>query len=171
MHGAARLRWRELSPVLLPPAPALPAPRRATGLLEAGGYAALIYCIQQSGKSSIFNAYVAMQVLVVLSPNVIQAAMYWQVRARGSARAARLARQSALVTAPHCPMRNTALPAARCTCSHPPPSAAAPSVSVQTNPQVGLVLAFSPDLTRGRRLLRGWVVTLGFALADLGALT
>lgn len=48
-----------------------------TGLLEASGYAALIYAIEKSGQSSIFNAYVAMQVLVVLSPNVIQAAMYW----------------------------------------------------------------------------------------------
>ena len=28
----------------------------ATGLLEAGGYAALIYCIEQSGKGSIFTA-------------------------------------------------------------------------------------------------------------------
>jgi len=33
----------------------------ATGLLEAGGYAALIYGIQMSGKGSVFNAYVAMQ--------------------------------------------------------------------------------------------------------------
>lgn len=52
---------------------------RVTGLLEAAGYAALIYAIEKSGKSSVFNAYVAMQVLVVLSPNVIQAAMYWCV--------------------------------------------------------------------------------------------
>ena len=27
-----------------------------TGLLEAGGYAALIYCIEQSGKASIYNS-------------------------------------------------------------------------------------------------------------------
>lgn len=37
--------------------------------------------------------------------------------------------------------------------------------------QVGLVLAFSPDLTRGRKMLRGWVVTTAFALADLTAIT
>jgi hypothetical protein len=36
---------------------------------------------------------------------------------------------------------------------------------------VGLVLAFSPELTRGRRMLRGWVITTMFACADLFALT
>jgi hypothetical protein len=63
--------------LLDPLPPLLYLPRRLTGLLEASGYAALIYAIEKSGQSSIFNAYVAMQVLVVLSPNVIQAAMYW----------------------------------------------------------------------------------------------
>lgn len=33
------------------------------------------------------------------------------------------------------------------------------------------MLAFSPDLTRGRRILRGWVITTIFACADLFALT
>ncbi|EFN59060.1 hypothetical protein CHLNCDRAFT_137777 [Chlorella variabilis] len=48
-----------------------------TCLCEAGGYAALVYAIDQSGKTSVFNAYVAMQVLIILAPNLIQAAMYW----------------------------------------------------------------------------------------------
>ena len=33
--------------------------------------------------------------------------------------------------------------------------------------QVGKVLSFSPQLTQGRRLLRGWVITALFAGADL----
>ena len=53
----------------------------ATGLFEAAGYAALIYAIQQTGKSNVFNAYVVMQVFVVLAPNIIQAGMYYQARA------------------------------------------------------------------------------------------
>lgn len=36
--------------------------------------------------------------------------------------------------------------------------------------QVGLVLAFSPGVTRGRRWLRGSVVTAFFILADVTAL-
>ena len=69
-----------LSPSALHPIPPHPVVHCSlTGLLEASGYAALIYAIEKSGQSSIFNAYVAMQVLVVLSPNVIQAAMYWCV--------------------------------------------------------------------------------------------
>jgi hypothetical protein len=53
------------------------------------------------------------QVLVILSPNLIQAALYWTL---------------------------------------------------------GIVLSFSPDLVRGRRLLRGWVITTIFACADLLAI-
>lgn len=48
-----------------------------TGLLEAAGYAAMIYCIQRSGKSDIFTAYVVNQVFIILSPNVIQGTLYW----------------------------------------------------------------------------------------------
>jgi hypothetical protein len=44
-----------------------------------------------------------------------------------------------------------------------PPAPAAPL-------QVGTVLAFSPLLTRGRRLLRGWVITNVFTVADLLAI-
>lgn len=55
----------------------------------------------------------SLQVLVILSPNLIQAAMYWLM---------------------------------------------------------GKVLSFSPDLVRGRKLLRGWVITTIFAAADLFAL-
>jgi hypothetical protein len=36
--------------------------------------------------------------------------------------------------------------------------------------QVGKVLYFSPNLTRGRKLLRGWVITMIFACADIFAL-
>jgi hypothetical protein len=35
---------------------------------------------------------------------------------------------------------------------------------------VGTVLAFSPLLSRGRRLLRGWVITTVFTVADLLAI-
>ena len=43
-----------------------------TGLVEAAGYAALIYCCLRSGSANIYGAYVAMQVCVVLSPNLLQ---------------------------------------------------------------------------------------------------
>jgi len=36
--------------------------------------------------------------------------------------------------------------------------------------QVGKVLAFSPELTQGRRILKGWVTTTTFACADLLAI-
>eukprot|EP00887_Chlorella_sp_A99_P007299 scaffold2.g7299.t1 len=51
----------------------------ATGLFEAAGYGAMIYCIAQSGKSDIFGAYVTQQVFVILSPNAIQATQYMTV--------------------------------------------------------------------------------------------
>ena len=47
-----------------------------TGLTEAGGYAALVYLIVKNNETNIYNAYVAMQVLVILSPNLLQAADY-----------------------------------------------------------------------------------------------
>ena len=47
-----------------------------TGLTEFGGYVALIWMTKNSGSADIYNSYVAMQVLIVLSPNVIQAATY-----------------------------------------------------------------------------------------------
>lgn len=47
-----------------------------TGLTEAAGYAALVYLIQKSGQTNIYGAYVAMQVFVILSPNLLQAADY-----------------------------------------------------------------------------------------------
>lgn len=53
----------------------------ATGLFEAAGYGAMIYCIAQSGKSDIFGAYVTQQVFVILSPNAIQATQYMTVGA------------------------------------------------------------------------------------------
>lgn len=50
-----------------------------TGLCEAGGYAALVYSIIKSGQTSVFSSYVAMQVLIILSPNLIQATQYWEL--------------------------------------------------------------------------------------------
>lgn len=47
-----------------------------TGLTEMGGYIALLWMTKNSGSADLYAAYVAMQVLVVLSPNVIQAATY-----------------------------------------------------------------------------------------------
>lgn len=47
-----------------------------TGLTEAGGYAALVWIILHNGSQNLYPAYVAMQVLVVLSPNLLQAANY-----------------------------------------------------------------------------------------------
>ncbi|KAL4430757.1 hypothetical protein ABPG75_006013 [Micractinium tetrahymenae] len=85
----------------------------ATGLVEAAGYAALIYAIERSGKSSVFSAYVVMQVFVIEAPNILQMGLY--------------------IT-------------------------------------IGRVLFFSPDLTRGHKLLRGWVIATAFACADLIAI-
>ena len=79
----------------LGPAPApqpLPPPRHAlhllpacsiTALCEALGYASLIVSIERSGKGDIYPFYVMTQVLVVLSPNLIQAAQYWTVSGWG----------------------------------------------------------------------------------------
>lgn len=47
-----------------------------TALTEAGGYASLVWLINHSGETNIYGSYVAMQVLVVLSPNLLQAANY-----------------------------------------------------------------------------------------------
>eukprot|EP00890_Picochlorum_soloecismus_P006279 jgi/Picsp_1/6652/NSC_03995-R1_related to rtm1 protein len=47
-----------------------------TGLTEMGGYIALIWMTENSGSADLYSAYVAMQVLIVLSPNVIQATTY-----------------------------------------------------------------------------------------------
>ena len=35
--------------------------------------------------------------------------------------------------------------------------------------ELGMVLRHCPDLVRGRRMLRGWVITLCFVSADLTA--
>lgn len=50
-----------------------------TGMAEVGGYGALIFMITQSGKTSLYSGYVAMQCLIVLSPNILQAATYTTV--------------------------------------------------------------------------------------------
>ena len=50
-----------------------------TALIEAGGYAALVWLINNSGKGNIYGGYVVFQVLVILSPNLIQAADYVSV--------------------------------------------------------------------------------------------
>jgi len=50
-----------------------------TGMAEVGGYGALIFMILQSGDTSLYSAYVAMQCLIVLSPNILQAATYTTV--------------------------------------------------------------------------------------------
>lgn len=50
-----------------------------TGMAEAGGYGALIFMILQSGNTSLYSGYVAMQCLIVLSPNILQAATYTTV--------------------------------------------------------------------------------------------
>lgn len=135
-----------------------------------------------------------MQVLVVLSPNVIQAAMYW-CAGRHSCRVNvctaqqlvwRLCLHDAcfLKSCRHSAGRALLpLPSLRCTstgmcpgcrpslrCTNQPAAAALPP-SLLERRQVGLVLAFSPELTRGRRMLRGWVITVAFACADLFALT
>lgn len=47
-----------------------------TALAECGGYIALIWMIYATGTTSLYSAYVAMQCLIVLSPNILQAAVY-----------------------------------------------------------------------------------------------
>jgi hypothetical protein len=48
-------------------------------LHPAGGYGALLYAIYTSGNGDIYGAYVAMQVLIILAPNFLQATDYWTV--------------------------------------------------------------------------------------------
>lgn len=124
--------------------------RSVTGLCEAGGYAALIYGIERSGKSSVFNAYVAMQV-----PQLCTPACWHALGARAGPTRAWLG-------------------------VNPPPTCARTlQVLVILSPNLiqaamywlmGKVFSFSPDLVRGRKLLRGWVITTIFAAADLFAL-
>lgn len=47
-----------------------------TALAEVGGYIALVWMIKNTGNASLYSAYVAFQCLVVLSPNILQAAAY-----------------------------------------------------------------------------------------------
>jgi len=47
-----------------------------TALAEVGGYIALVWMIKNTGDASLYSAYVAFQCLVVLSPNILQAAAY-----------------------------------------------------------------------------------------------
>jgi hypothetical protein len=47
-----------------------------TGLTEVAGYASILWLIDNSGKTNIYGAYVASQVFLVLSPNLLQAANY-----------------------------------------------------------------------------------------------
>lgn len=47
-----------------------------TALAECGGYIALIWMIYATGTTSLYSGYVAMQCLIVLSPNILQAAVY-----------------------------------------------------------------------------------------------
>lgn len=47
-----------------------------SALAECGGYAALIWMIYATGTTSLYSGYVAMQALVVLTPNFIQAVVY-----------------------------------------------------------------------------------------------
>ena len=47
-----------------------------TAAAECGGYIALIWMTYNTGKTSLYPAYVAFQCLVVLSPNILQAAVY-----------------------------------------------------------------------------------------------
>lgn len=109
-----------------------------------------------------------MQVLIILAPNLIQAAMYWLVSPRLPACPQALPAGQPVSTP-------EAMPALCCTWSllsasrcrpDQPLSAFLPSSCLQ----VGLVLSFSPDLVRGRKMLRGWVITTTFACADLFAI-
>jgi hypothetical protein len=47
-----------------------------TGFIEAGGYASILWLINNSGKTSIYAAYVISQTFLILSPNLLQAANY-----------------------------------------------------------------------------------------------
>jgi hypothetical protein len=47
-----------------------------SGLCEACGYAAIVFCAQRSGEANIYGAYVASQVFIVLTPNLLQAVNY-----------------------------------------------------------------------------------------------
>lgn len=55
------------------PPPVPPHACRLTGLCEAAGYACVIYCIKQSGQASLFGPFVAKQLFLLLSPNLLQA--------------------------------------------------------------------------------------------------
>lgn len=83
-----------------PPTPPPAVPRSVTGLLEAGGYAAMIWSAKQSGKSNLYAAYVVNQVLVILSPNLLQATDYITLgkvlELTGISRLSRLLRQRTL---------------------------------------------------------------------------
>lgn len=50
-----------------------------TGLMEAGGYIGLLWMILNTGETNLFSAYVAMQVLIILAPNLLQATDYWTI--------------------------------------------------------------------------------------------
>ena len=67
------------TPAHAPRAPPPAFTRSFTGLLEAAGYASLIYLIKESGKVDIYGAYVVFQVFTVMSPNLLQATDYWTV--------------------------------------------------------------------------------------------
>ncbi len=45
-------------------------------LAECGGYIALLWMIYATGTTSLYSGYVAMQALIVLTPNFIQAVVY-----------------------------------------------------------------------------------------------
>lgn len=68
-HGISGPPCRQRLP--LPPSQA--SMRRLTGLCEAAGYACVIYCIKQSGTASLFGPFVAKQLFLLLSPNLLQA--------------------------------------------------------------------------------------------------
>ena len=50
-----------------------------SALAECGGYIALLWMIYATGTTSLYSAYVAMQALIVLTPNFVQAAVYRSV--------------------------------------------------------------------------------------------
>ena len=47
-----------------------------TGFVEAAGYTSMLWLIDYSGKTNIYGGYVASQVFLILSPNLLQAANY-----------------------------------------------------------------------------------------------
>lgn len=47
-----------------------------SALAECGGYIALLWMIYATGTTSLYSGYVAMQALIVLTPNFIQAVVY-----------------------------------------------------------------------------------------------